>query len=275
MSTVSSGPPVLTGHIVRFSMTSRSPPKLGSLPQQVQSSSAFGCFVAGVCTPLHAIVHRREVQSAWFHCGAPMGAGSVAAYHLWCTPCAWDRASVSTRGYEGSGVITGFLVFCPLLCSMLFGGCEDGVRRGVLVFAGSVANAVQEGCAKCGIFQKLTPLRREGGVGGLLVLVLVLTVRCGVTQVSEHMHALQWPWHVGLRCTTLVRCPQPGTATTTATPATLECSDLALALCLWPTAHRVGRCSRTEATCWCVCWRYGGPSLGKKAAPPLKREGGE
>ena len=41
-----------------------------------------------------------------FHCGAPMGAGFAAAYHMWCTPCAWDawdRACVSTWGYWGSG----------------------------------------------------------------------------------------------------------------------------------------------------------------------------
>ena len=84
-------------------MTPRSPSKLGSLPQQVQSSSPFGCFVAGVCTPLHATVHGREVQSARFHCGAPMGAGSVAAYHLWCTPCAWDRGFCLDAGLLGSG----------------------------------------------------------------------------------------------------------------------------------------------------------------------------
>ena len=82
-------------------MTPRSPSKLGSLPQQVQSSSVFGCFFAGVYTPLHAIVHGREVQSARVHCGAPMGAGSVVAYHPWRTPCAWDRGICLYAGLLG------------------------------------------------------------------------------------------------------------------------------------------------------------------------------
>ena len=55
-----------------------------------------GCFVAGVYTPLHAIVHGREVQSVPFHCGAPMGASSAAAYHLWCTPCAMEWVKMVT-----------------------------------------------------------------------------------------------------------------------------------------------------------------------------------
>ena len=80
-----------TSHIARFSMTPLDPSKVGSLTEQIQSSSTYGCFVAGVHTPMHAMVHGREVQSAQFHCGAPMGAGCVAANHLWCTPCAWDR----------------------------------------------------------------------------------------------------------------------------------------------------------------------------------------
>ena len=82
-------------------MTPLSPSKLGSLLQQVQSSSTYGCFVAGVHTPLHAMVHGREVQSAWFHCGAPMGAGSVAAYRSWCKPCAWDRGICLYAGLLG------------------------------------------------------------------------------------------------------------------------------------------------------------------------------
>ena len=50
------------GHIARFSMTPLSPSKLGSLPQPVQSSSVFGFFVAGVHTPLHAIVHGEKYR---------------------------------------------------------------------------------------------------------------------------------------------------------------------------------------------------------------------
>ena len=75
-------------------MTPHSPSKLGSLPQQVRSSSVFGFFVAGIHTPLHAMVHGREVQSARFHCG-------VAAYHPWRTPCAWDRGICLYAGLLG------------------------------------------------------------------------------------------------------------------------------------------------------------------------------
>ena len=82
-------------------MTHHSPSKLGSLPQHVRSSSVFGCFVAGIPTPLHAMVHGREVQSVRFHCGAPVGAGSAAAYHPWRKPCAWDRGMCLYAGLLG------------------------------------------------------------------------------------------------------------------------------------------------------------------------------
>ena len=93
--------PYKQGHIARFSVTPHSPSKLGSLPQQVRSSSVFGCLVAGIHTPLHAMVHGREVQSPRFHCGTAVGAGSVAAYHPWRKPCTWDSGICLYAGLLG------------------------------------------------------------------------------------------------------------------------------------------------------------------------------
>ena len=44
-----------SGHITRFSTTPLSPSKLGSLPQQVQSSSALWLFCRRCLHPLHIV----------------------------------------------------------------------------------------------------------------------------------------------------------------------------------------------------------------------------
>ena len=99
-------------------MTPHSPSKLGSLPEQVRSSSVFGCFVVGIHTPLHAMIHGREVQSARIHCGAPVGAGFlVCVIYKWHYACGLGlhamihgREVQSARIHCGAPVGAAFLV---------------------------------------------------------------------------------------------------------------------------------------------------------------------
>ena len=79
------------GHITRFSGAPCSPSKLGSMPQLFHRSSLSGCFVAA--KEGHRCIHDTLVggYSTALHCGAPRGAGSVAANCQCCLHCAWDR----------------------------------------------------------------------------------------------------------------------------------------------------------------------------------------